>query len=1132
MQLHDGRILCSPSDLHRFVECDHLSRLMVLACRGELDTPRIENPSRDLLRRKGLEHERARLDRLREQGREIHEIESPSTSPTSWAAAAQTTECAMRRGVDVIYQGVFADGAWRGVADFLVRVAITTRFGNWGYEAWDTKLARHSQPNYILQLAFYSEQIRRLQGVLPAQMHVVLGTEDTEAFSATDFDAYFRFLKGRLESFVEQPPPTSAYPVSHCSVCDFSARCEAEWERGDHLSRVARIRRDQVSQFQAAGIQTMAALGASRTPPQTRINGTTVCSLIAQARLQSGARVTGQHSYELIPLERERGFALLPPPNAGDLFFDIEGYPYFEPTRGLEYLFGVTSGEGGEPRYRAFRAHDRPSERRMFEQFIDHVRESVARHPGMHVYHYASYEPAALKRLMQELGTREEELDDLLRRQVLVDLYRVVRQTLRISHDGYSLKQVRTFFMPEAGQGEVAGGEASMVAFERWLQTGNASILDAIQQYNEEDCLSTLKLRDWLLERKAEAERAFRCQIPWRPAPDEAAEPLVVPVDPHRALRARLARALSGERAVEQLLSNLLDYHRREAKPAWWEYFDRLDASEEELLQNAEAIAGLVAISSIPAVADKRSLVHTLSFPDQEYKLTVDIDVDDPRTGSSAGRIVALENVGRTLQLKRGRTMSGRPLPAAIVSGRPVPTDVQEKAITRLAEDIANSGFEETRFKACADILLRRAPRFRSGRTGDLQTLDLREQAALVGDLDGSYLFVQGPPGSGKTYTGARLIVSLLADGHRIGVAAPSHKAIHNLLDEIEAVASARGSCFVGLKKSAKDRGESIYSGQFIQNSASNPECESGRAQLVAGTSWLFAREGMELGRDYLFIDEAGQVSLADALAMGTAVRNVVLLGDPQQLPHVARGVHPAGSGVSVLEHLLGDAATVAADRGLFLARTWRLHPDVCRFVSALSYEGRLESAAECVRQTVTSAGLTGTGLRYIPVVHEGNTQQSAEEAAATAAEIHTLLASGTVTDASGCERALTSADILVVAPYNMQVRCLKEALPAGVEVGTVDRFQGREAAVVFFSMATSSGNEIPRNLEFLFSRNRLNVAVSRARCLAVLVASPRLLEARCRTVDQMRLVNGLCRFVEMADQRQSRRGLSRAAAE
>ena len=273
----------------------------------------------------------------------------------------------------------------------------------------------------------------------------------------------------------------------------------------------------------------------------------------------------------------------------------------------------------------------------------------------------------------------------------------------------------------------------------------------------------------------------------------------------------------------------------------------------------------------------------------------------------------------------------------------------------------------------------------------------------------------------------------------------------------------------------------------------------------------------MEGQFDYLFIDEAGQVSLADAVAMSPCARNLVLLGDPQQLPHVTQGIHPGGVGVSVLEHLLEGHDTVPPDRGLFLEQTWRMHPDVCEFISALAYDGRLQSQADCARQTITSAGLSGTGLRYLPVPHAGNAQQSIEEAGAIADEIRRLLATGTFTDRNGTRRPLTPADILVVAPYNMQVRCLLQSLPAGVEVGTVDKFQGREAPVVFFSMASSSGDDIPRGLEFLFSRNRLNVAISRAKAMAVLVCSPRLLETRCRTVEQMRLVNGLCALAERA---------------
>ncbi len=242
-----------------------------------------------------------------------------------------------------------------------------------------------------------------------------------------------------------------------------------------------------------------------------------------------------------------------------------------------------------------------------------------------------------------------------------------------------------------------------------------------------------------------------------------------------------------------------------------------------------------------------------------------------------------------------------------------------------------------------------------------------------------------------------------------------------------------------------------------------------------------------------------------------------MLLGDQQQLAQVSQGIHPPGAQASVLEHLLGGADTVPRNRGLFLSRSWRMHPDVCRFISETSYEGRLHSVPECARQRIDSPGLSGTGLRWLPVEHAGNRGASPEEAAAIAAEVASLIG-GSYIDRDGREHRLGWDDVLLVTPYNAQVRALRAAIPSRhARIGTVDKFQGQEAPVVFFSMATSSGDDLPRNLEFLFSRNRLNVAISRAQSVAVLVASPALLEIRCRTIDQMRMVNALCRFVEEA---------------
>jgi uncharacterized protein len=1102
MQRIDNRLVFSPSDLNHFLECEHLIQLDRQRHPSAPRAPR--DAHADLLAEKGAEHERAWLDRFRADGKSIVTIESDGRD-RDWAADAERTRAAMRSGAGVIYQAVFADDEWHGVSDFLVRIERPSTLGDWSYEAWDTKLARHTKPYFVLQLCFYSERLARLQGVTPEEMVVVLGTGELDRLLYWEFDAYYRSVRRRFVDAASADRVSYPYPVAHCAMCEYTADCERRWDEDDHLSRVAHMTRDQVQHLNEAGILTVEDLSTIESTRRIGIGAVAIERLRHQAALQTEHRRTGVHRYDLLPVDERTGFRLLPTPSQGDVFFDMEGDPYFSPERGLEYLFGFTTIDESEPRCRGFQGLDRAEEKDAFEQFIDFVCARLEQWPDLHVYHYAAYEPSALKRLMAEHATREDELDDLLRRELFVDLYQVVRQSMRISHPSYSIKKVRTFFMEGAGQGAVTGGGDSILEFERWRRTGDAAILQAITDYNEEDCLSTVKLHNWLLERRDEAERTSGVAIPWKTTKPYEETEKRAEEDALTARRRERLQTLGTPEAL--LLADLLNYHRREAKPEWWAYFDRQKKSLDDLLDDTEAIAYFTPAEGVAPEKVKQSLVYTLEFPDQEFKLGPGQTVEDPFRQERAGTIEWLDSTTRRLGLKRGIKRRDEPLPSAITVGRPLDNTAQREAIGRVAD---------REYAAILDILRASPPRVVGRvRGSSLQTPDLTAQRSLVASLDSSYLLIQGPPGSGKTYIGARLIVSLIAAGKRVGVAANSHKAINNLLAEVESVARDAHVVFRGLKKCSDE--DDRLNGTLIEDTEENEACEAGDAALLAGTSWLFSREKMDGQLDYLFIDEAGQVSLADAIAMGTAARNIVLLGDPQQLPQVRQGMHPGDSGRSVLEHLLAGRATVPEDRGVFLDRTWRMHPDVCAFISQLSYDGRLGSAAGRDRQRVTSSVFDGAGLRFMPVEHVGNAQASEEEARVVAAAVRGLLAGGTFTDIDGRVKPLTARDILVVAPYNMQVRCLREALPDEVEVGTVDKFQGREAPVVFFSMTSSSGEDVPRGLEFLFSRNRFNVAISRAKALAVLVCSPQLLDVPCRTVGHIRLVNSVCRFAEQA---------------
>jgi uncharacterized protein len=1103
MQRLEGQLLCSPSDLANFVACEHLTQLELgIALEGGR-RPTVENAYADLIKRKGEEHEAGFLESLEMAGRRVTHV--GLREPPDFEVAARATVEAMRAGAEYVYQAVFFLDGWRGIADFLERVERPSSLGSWSYEVLDTKLARHPRPEHALQLCFYSQAVGRIQGVDPEVAYVVLGTRERVPIRLANVSAYYRRLRQRFESAVAGRSATAPYPCDHCPLCNFSSHCEAQWEREDHLVRVAGIRRDQVSRLVASGIVTLTTLATAH--PETRIRKMqpkTFEGLSEQAMLQLERQRSGEIGWRGLPVESGRGFAALPPRSPGDLILDLEGHPFFEPARGLEFLFGVLALSGAEPRYEALWAQDHPAERGALEAFVDLVHARLASYPDLHVYHFGVHEPSAIKRLMGEHATRESQIDDLLRRKTFVDLHTIFHQAVRAGVPTYSLKELEALsgFVRSAA---VRSGMQAILEFERWLETSDNELLIGIAAYNEEDCRATLALLDWL-----HRLRPSTLAWPESPQPRAVSEEATAALDARRRLREEL---LDGAEpgTSRWLAAELLEYHRREARPAWWWYFERLGMTPEELVDDGESIGCLEADAGVPPEPRKKSLVYTLRFPPQEHKLGPG-HADDPSRGRSAGEILEIDDATGALRLARGPKLAKSPLPRALIAGGPYDDRQQRDAIFRVGDSIRRG---DVRYPALQAILNRELPRVRGlGPNGRLQTISPSEIKALALGLDGSYLFVQGPPGTGKTWTGARLVTHLLANGRRVGIAAQSHKAIHNLLDEVERVARSEGVRFRGLKKSSAGNEESVYEGEFITSEPDTLTVCRGARQvgLVAGTAWLFARREMDETLDHLVIDEAGQMSLADTLAIGTSAPNVILLGDPLQLAQVSQGVHPQGSGASVLEHLLGAAPTIPEDRGVFLERSFRMHPGVCAFISEIVYAGRLHSDESAARRSTSH----GTGIRFVGVEHEGNRSSSDEEVTRIAALIDDML-KGTFTESDGATRPLRPKDFMVVAPYNAQVRRLRAGLPGGVRVGTVDKFQGQEAPIVFFSMATSSGEDVPRNLEFLFSRNRLNVAVSRAQCLAILVCSPRLLEARCHSIEEMELVNALCRLVEYA---------------
>jgi uncharacterized protein len=1136
VDIANGRLVLSPSDLVGHLHCPHLTALSLAAASGELAKPARDDPELALLVRHGLEHERDYLVQLEGEGLVVEHIDD--NQPL--AERCVKTRAALEAGTDVVYQAAFFDqtgdtASWVGYADFLTKVPTPSDLGAWSYEPEDTKLARSVRPSAVLQLCAYAEQLTALQGRAPVHVHVVLGSLKKVSLHLADFAAYYRAAKARFEASFSHVSATYPVPVEHCAVCRWLECCDAQRIADDHLSLVPGLTSEQARKLaEHASVHSVAELASFGGDHVTGIGKPTLEKLRRQARLLVSARkLTAPPPYELL-LAGEPGIGLgrLPQPSPGDLFFDIEGDPHVGED-GLEYLFGVGYLEStGEFAYRAFWGHDTVEEKAAFEELIDFFMKRLASFPEMHIYHYASYEPTALGKLMGRHATKEQEVDELFRGAVLVDLYRVVRQGVCVGVPSYSLKKIEALYMQARTEGIIDAG-SSIVEYERWLEDHDDAILVKLEDYNALDCRSTWLLRNWLEGCRLEYATQHGMSPP-RPLPQDSQPSEAVADDVSQAaelksqLEALAVSARSDDASALVLLGNLLDWYRREEKPEWWRFYDRIfRCDDDDLLEDTETIANLEYEGVVGQA--KKSLLHRYLFdPDQPFKIQEGQSVRDPESErrkreehtsiKGPGALVSLDGVAGMLVLRRGQN-STAPHPRHLIPDGPIDTSDQREALRRLARSVISEGIDGTGpYRAVRDLLLRRPPRMRGGRSGQLCEEDQDPSDAAVGLaplLEAGCLAIQGPPGSGKTWTAARMTVDLVKRGFSVGVTANSHKVIAHLLDETIKAANGRT---ISISQKANEDQACSHPWVTRRDRASDVVSDlDGGAKVVAGTAWLFSRPDFDQRLDYLIVEEAGQLSLANVCAVGAAARNIVLVGDPRQLSQPSKGTHPPGAGVSALEHMLGDADTMPPGLGIFIDHTRRLHPEICSFVSEIVYDGRLHALPGRELQAIGGTdALAGSGLRWAAVKHEGNSTSAPEEAAAVQ-EIVTCLIGRTWTNAKGKYRVLTRDDILIVAPYNAQVAAIGRLLRDGVAVGTVDKFQGQEAPVVIVSLTTSSPDQVPRDMEFLYSRNRLNVAVSRAQALTIIVGSPTLLAVPCHTVEQLRLANGLCRYVEMA---------------
>lgn len=1116
------------TDLANHLGCEHLTQLNRAVALGELDEPDWSDPALAILAKRGAEHEAAYVGFLKGKG---------LTSIYLKGQSLEATIDAMRQGIDVLVQARLEKDIWLGYADILLKVPGQSRFGNWSYEVQDTKLAQNTRAATILQLCLYSDLLADIQRSTPMKMYVVKPVENfvPEEFRFDDFSSYYRLVKKNFEATMAgKAKATYPEPVAQCDICRWWKRCDAHRHTDDHLSLIAGIRSLHRAELNRQNITTLEQYANEPQPLREkpeRGNIESYRSIQEQAKIQWEGRINQKLLYKLLPPSEGRGFYRLPEPDKGDIYFDIEGDPFFD-RGGLEYLLGFAfMQENGELEYQSLWAFDKVKEKKIFEAFIDFVMARWKRYPNLYIYHYGVYEPSAIKRLTGRHGTRADEVDQLLRAERFIDLHTVVKESLKASVERYSLKDIEAFTSYQRDI-DLPVASTSRRALERALELNEIASLPQetariVEAYNQDDCRATAALHRWLEKLRAEAASNF-------PRPEiktgEASENIQDNQTRAKLLYDELVKDLpedkgtwTQEHKAKWLLANQIEYFRRENKSAWWEYFRVHDLDFEELLNERKAVTGLAFVQEVASNGKRKTNipVHRYHYPEQEVGLEPGDELHVVKGEmASVGTVQSVQSELATIDIKKtGKTIALHPSSVHakdVITPEPLPTALFDLA-SQILELGLNSGWP---YRASKDLLLKRRPNVGDSGAGPLLAPgeDVVEGAIRIAlQLKQSVLAIQGPPGSGKTYTGARMILRLAQEGKRIGVTAVSHKVVRNLFDKVLEL-SAEQQIPVKLVHKPKEKGEILPEGLEEVDNNKKALAALDERKVVGGTAWLWADNDSREKLDYLFVDEAGQMSLAFVLAASRAARNLILLGDPQQLEQPQRGAHPEDADVAALTYLLDGHKTIPEDKGLFLGVTRRLHPNICTFTSEMFYERRLESLPGLEKQVIGgNTAFTGGGLYYVPVTHTGNQNKSKEEIDAIAA-IVTQLTSGEVTwtNAAGVTATLGKEDILIVAPYNAQVSALRDKLP-GVRIGTVDKFQGQEAPVVIYSMTSSSPEDAPRGMSFLYNPNRLNVATSRAKCICILVASTRLLEPECHTVEQMRWANALSRFRELA---------------
>ena len=1129
MKIKNNKFLVSPSDLNNFVACKYTVLNEIKYHNKEIR----KSPDRandKLWKEMGVEHEKRHYKILKEKYKKSITIKSDLNEKDRF----DETVRAIQKGYDLIYHAYLIDDNLRGEADFLIKCDTKSDLGDYSYEVYDTKITRNLKPRHITQITAYSDVLGKIQKVLPEKMYLIDGSDEYHSFKTIEYIDLFNHSKKEFIKFLSNTSKEKIYPekCSYCNLCDWKDECDKTWENDNYINLVAGSNKSQIEKLKKNKIRTVEQLSKTKlTAIDLKINAESFKKIQLQAQLQEEKRNTGEDKIVILDSDFGKGFYKLPKPDEGDVFFDIEGYPRMD--RPFEYLHGLYYKDKGKLKFKDLWAknYNKESEKNIFIELINFLEKRFVEYPNAHIYHYASYEKRAIRELATSYSSEFPKgnivNDDLLRKEKYVDLFSIVSQSITTSERDLSLKSIEKFYNFKR-KADIVKADDSVIKYDNWIATKNEKYKQDIIKYNEEDCISTYLLREFLVKNKPE-------NIDWFVKQEEVTKEGEEPNKYRRKASNKLSREevevdlnnrlekkknKTNKKFVENL-KNFIGFHWKSNKPEFWEVFDRAEKTHLELEDDTECIANSVLINDKPKVTEE-GFIYSYRFNDQNYKQKEGKSAFDAHQIKGLGTIYSIEenfpdkNIVKILVSKRRKNIE---MPSLLTLGNTMPPQVHQhdQALNKFLEDyILNNG---ENYKSIMDMLERKEPDIKNIKSGSIlieENKDLITQSIeIVKNLNNSYLTIQGPPGTGKTYTSAKIIIELMKAGKKVGITSNSHEAIKTLLIAIEQQAVDQNYEFSGMRKS---KSSDKHEWKFIRNVTTGKPLNMDSYSLFAGTSWFFVDPRMNKTLDYLFIDEAGQVALGTTIANATSADNLVLIGDQMQLSQPMRAKHEGYARMSSLDFILEDDDTISIDKGVFLNVTRRLNKKICNYISTSFYDSRLTSDPITETRSVNLKldPIKDEGLFYVPIDHNGCSQRSDEEADLVEKVFNKIVNKQYKSeDIAG---KISAKDIMVVAPYNAQANNIRERLKKkfkdDVRVGTIDLFQGQEAKVVLISMTTSDVESLPRHKDFFFSRNRLNVAISRAECVAIIIFNQNLLLASASNIKEMKLINSFCKLL------------------